>query len=244
MPSSTKAAPGDEEAVERIGRIDRREGDGGAGGGEDARDVRGRDVGDAGENSRRRVHSPAAISAAASSPPRKTRTPGPIRPASIEYCTRKMPPSASASPPIQTTQLAPKRSSKLFAGSAGGAGGGGRQAAAPAWTICSIAASSMRSAAARRGAASRRGERRLGERLRCGRCGVRLRRGTSAPVQISATLLLQRGHAACAASSTRMMRDDRHDGGNEFHDIPRTSSARACATRTAHTCARLGRARA
>jgi hypothetical protein len=37
----------------------------------------------------------------------------------------KMPPSASASPPIQTTQLAPKRSSKLFVGGSGSAGGGG-----------------------------------------------------------------------------------------------------------------------
>ena len=80
--------------------------------------------------SRRRVHSPAAISAMASRPPRKMRTPGPISPASIEYCTMKMPPSASAMPPIHTTQLAPKRSSKLFAGGAGSAGGRGRCAAA------------------------------------------------------------------------------------------------------------------
>ena len=110
---------GHEEVVERVGRVDRRVRDRGAGRGEDARDVR--VVGDATRPtaiSRRRVHSPAAISAVASRPPRKTRTPGPIRPASIEYCTRKMPPSASASPPIQTTQLAPKRSSKLFAGAA------------------------------------------------------------------------------------------------------------------------------
>src|SRR4029077_6964552 len=77
----------------------------------------------------RRVHSPAAINAAASSPPRKIRTPGPISPASIENCTRKMPPSASARPPIHTTQLAPKRSSKLLPGSAGSDGGGGGAAA-------------------------------------------------------------------------------------------------------------------
>ena len=72
----------------------------------------------------RRSHSPAAINDAANRPPRKMRTPGPISPASIEYCTRKMPPSASASPPIHTTQLAPKRSSKLFVG---GASRGGKR---------------------------------------------------------------------------------------------------------------------
>src|SRR3954470_8956795 len=82
------------------------------------------------ENSRRRVHSPAATKAVAKSPARKMRTPGPSSPASIEYCTMKMPPRASATPPIQTTQFTPKRSSKLFAGGSGADGGGGGALAA------------------------------------------------------------------------------------------------------------------
>src|SRR6185312_1735041 len=40
---------------------------------------------------------------------------GPMRPASIEYLTRKMPPSARATPPTHTTQRVPKRSSRLAA---------------------------------------------------------------------------------------------------------------------------------
>ncbi len=40
-------------------------------------------------------------------------TAGLSRPDSIEYLTRKMPPSASASPPAQTAQRAPSRLSKL-----------------------------------------------------------------------------------------------------------------------------------
>ena len=70
----------------------------------------------------RRVHSPPATSAAERSPPKNSRMPGPIRPASIEYLTRKMPPSASATPPIQTVQRVPNFSSKLFAGASSAAG--------------------------------------------------------------------------------------------------------------------------
>src|SRR6187402_1304425 len=70
-------------------------------------------------SSLRRVHSPAATRAVASSPPKNSRMPGPIRPASIEYLTRKMPPSASATPPIQTVQRVPNFSSKLMTGSDG-----------------------------------------------------------------------------------------------------------------------------
>ena len=77
----------------------------------------------------RRVHSPPATSAAETSPPKNRRRPGPIRPASIEYLTRKMMPSASATPPIQTVQRVPNFSSKLCAGCSSAAGGGGAAAA-------------------------------------------------------------------------------------------------------------------
>src|SRR6476646_1063920 len=77
----------------------------------------------------RRVHSPPAMRAAASKAPKNNRKPGPIRPASMEYLTRKMPPSASATPPIQTVQRVPNFSSKPITrsgpGGAGGGGGGG-----------------------------------------------------------------------------------------------------------------------
>src|SRR3982750_4061642 len=81
----------------------------------------------------RRVHSPPAMRAAASKAPKNNRKPGPIRPASMEYLTRKMPPSASATPPIQTVQRVPNFSSKLMtrggsASTSGGAGGAGSAA--------------------------------------------------------------------------------------------------------------------
>ena len=55
------------------------------------------------------------------------RTAGPSQPCWMEYWTRKMPPSASAMPPAQTTQRVPKRSSRLggVAGIQPGCGGGG-----------------------------------------------------------------------------------------------------------------------
>src|SRR5207237_4158709 len=92
-----------------------------------------------------------AISAAASSPPRKMRTPGPISPASIENCTRKIPPSASASPPIHTTQLAPKRSSKLLVGGAGSGDEGGEAVGTP-WFAASARFSAGAAPAAGEGA--------------------------------------------------------------------------------------------
>src|SRR5437016_5611625 len=192
-------------------------------------------------NSRRRVHSPAAINAAASRPPRKMRTPGPISPASMENCTMKMPPSASAIPPIHTTQLAPKRSSKLGEGGAGSGGsgdcggGGGfggvlRGSREDRIDRGLVALRRRR----RRWRHGNRGPDRVGflclrlwrrlfgkENLR--RCLLHaLRPGIEAPVQ-QRDLGLERGHAL-AQPDCQDDRNDRDDGGQKFHEKPRSYS--------------------
>ena len=77
----------------------------------------------------RRAHSPAAINNAEKTPARKMRTPGPSRPCSMVKRTRKMPPSASARPPIQTTHCVPNFSSSVVDVAGAGATGGGATAA-------------------------------------------------------------------------------------------------------------------
>src|SRR5258708_35801402 len=56
--------------------------------------------------------------------PNRTRRPGQNRPCTIEYFPRKMPPSASATPPTHTTHWVPKRFSKSPKSVLAEAGGG------------------------------------------------------------------------------------------------------------------------
>ena len=123
-----------DEAVEDVGRVDRAEGDDRPGGGKDARNIGRRNAGEAGQHlaaafplSRNQQHG--GEKCAEQNPEA-----GPSQPSWMEYWTRKIPPSASATPPAQTTQRVPKRSSKLGGvagiqpggGGAGGVGEGGR----------------------------------------------------------------------------------------------------------------------
>ena len=223
MPSSTKARAGHEEAVERVGRVDRRERNRGAGRGEDARDVRGRRrCASRCENSRRRVHSPAAIRPVASRPPRKTRTlrgrsarprsstaPGRCRRARAR-ARRSRPPSSRRSAPRSFSPARPVRRT-----------GGGRRLRG----VCDdLLDRGLVHARRRRAAAG--GE--IAGGAAGARCGSAARRAPPAPPAAarrrSAMRSLSSATAARAAMTRPRMRrtkhngDDRHDDGNEVHD--------------------------